>query len=149
VGRQIIFAFPTNDELYAVFVGWHAAELDTVRGSPEEALLAALDLAPELAERMRGGRREERLLGATQLPNFLRACPAAPAGRLSATPAATRTRTSRSASATPSATRSCSLTHSPRPFRMVEAKPRRSASTSAAGTTRRSRTTAETSSKPS
>ena len=71
-GRRIIFAFPTNDELYAVFVGWPAAELDTVRGSPEEALLAAVDLAPELAERIRGGRREERLLGATQLPNFLR-----------------------------------------------------------------------------
>ena len=71
-GRRIIFAFPTNDELYAVFVGWPAAELDTVRRSPEEALLAAVDLAPELAERMRGGRREERLLGATQLPNFLR-----------------------------------------------------------------------------
>ena len=71
-GRRIIFAFPTNDELYAVFVGWPAAELHSVRRDPEEALLAAVDLAPELAERVRGGRRAERLLGATQLPNFLR-----------------------------------------------------------------------------
>jgi flavin-dependent dehydrogenase len=71
-GRRIIFAFPTNDELYAVFVGWRAAELDAVRRNPEKALLAAVDLWPELAERVRGGRREERLLGATQLPNYLR-----------------------------------------------------------------------------
>ena len=71
-GRRIIFAFPTNDELHAVFVGWPAAELDTVRRNPEAALLAAVDLFPELAERVRGGLREERLRGATHLPNFLR-----------------------------------------------------------------------------
>jgi len=71
-GRRIIFAFPTNDQLYAVFVGWPAAELDTVRRDSAEALLAAVDLSPELAERVRGGRRKERVLGATQLPNFLR-----------------------------------------------------------------------------
>jgi flavin-dependent dehydrogenase len=70
--RRIIFAFPTNDGLYAVFVGWPTPELDAVRRDPERALLAVVDQVPELAERVRGGQREERLLGATQLPNFLR-----------------------------------------------------------------------------
>jgi flavin-dependent dehydrogenase len=71
-GRRIIFGFPTNDRLYAVFVGWPTAELSAIRRDPEGALLGVVDLAPELSERVRGGRREERLLGATQLPNFLR-----------------------------------------------------------------------------
>jgi len=71
-GRRVIFAFPTNHGLFAVFVGWPLGELAEVRRDPERALLAAVDLVPELAERVRGGDREERLLGATQLPNFLR-----------------------------------------------------------------------------
>ena len=71
-GRRIIFAFPTNDGLYAVFVGWPTAELSTIRRDPERELLAVLDLVPKLSERVRGGQREERMLGATQLPNFLR-----------------------------------------------------------------------------
>jgi flavin-dependent dehydrogenase len=70
--RRIIFAFPTSEAQYAIFVGWPTPELDTIRRDPERALLAAVDRVPELSERVRGGRREERLLGATQLPNFLR-----------------------------------------------------------------------------
>jgi flavin-dependent dehydrogenase len=34
--------------------------------------MAVLDLVPEIAERIRAGRREERFAGATQLPNFVR-----------------------------------------------------------------------------
>jgi flavin-dependent dehydrogenase len=71
-GKRISFAFPTNEGLFAVFVGWPTAELSTIRQDPERELLAVVDLVPELAERVRGGQREERLLGATQLPNFLR-----------------------------------------------------------------------------
>jgi flavin-dependent dehydrogenase len=71
-GRRIIFGFPTNDGLYAVFVGWPTAELGSIRRDPERALMGVVDLAPELSARVRGGRREERMLGATQLPNFLR-----------------------------------------------------------------------------
>jgi flavin-dependent dehydrogenase len=70
--QRVIFAFPTNDGLFAVFVGWPVGELATVRSDPERELLAALDHAPGLAERVRAGTREERVLGATQLPNFLR-----------------------------------------------------------------------------
>jgi flavin-dependent dehydrogenase len=52
--RRVIFAFPTNDRLFAVFVAWPSAEL------------------PALAERVRAGRREERFYGVSDVPNFLR-----------------------------------------------------------------------------
>jgi flavin-dependent dehydrogenase len=55
-----------------VFVGWPTAELSTIRREPERELLEVVDLVPDLAERVRSGQRVERLLGATQLPNFLR-----------------------------------------------------------------------------
>ena len=72
VDRRVLFAFPTNDGLFAVFVAWPIEELAAVRADTEGQLLAAVDLVPELAERVRGGHREERIYGATQLPNFLR-----------------------------------------------------------------------------
>src|SRR4029450_844464 len=70
--RRIIFAFPTSEAQYAIFVGWPTPELDTIRRDPGRARPAAGGRVPELSERVRGGRRAERLLGATQLPNFLR-----------------------------------------------------------------------------
>jgi flavin-dependent dehydrogenase len=70
--RSVIFAFPTNDDLLAVFVSWPIDELDAVRRDPERRLLAVLDAVPDLAERVRGGKREERIYGATSLPNYLR-----------------------------------------------------------------------------
>ena len=70
--RRVIFAFPTNDELFAIFVAWPIDELETVRADIERELLAVVDAVPEFAERVRAGRREERLYGATALPNFLR-----------------------------------------------------------------------------
>ena len=70
--RRVIFAFPTNDGLYAVFVAWPIEQLDAVRTDTERQLLAAFDGFPEFAERVRAGTREERILGATQLPNFVR-----------------------------------------------------------------------------
>jgi flavin-dependent dehydrogenase len=69
---RVIFAFPTNDDLVGLFVGFPTAELPAVRADVEPHVLAAVDAIPELAQRIRGGRREERFYGATQLPNFLR-----------------------------------------------------------------------------
>jgi flavin-dependent dehydrogenase len=43
-----------------------------VRADVEGQFMTLLDGVPELAERVRGGRREERFYGATDLPNFLR-----------------------------------------------------------------------------
>jgi flavin-dependent dehydrogenase len=70
--RRVIFAFPTNNELFALFVSWPINELDSVRSDPERHLLQAVDAVPELAERVRAGTREERIYGATSLPNYLR-----------------------------------------------------------------------------
>jgi hypothetical protein len=58
--RRFIFAFPTNDELFAVFVAWPIDELGAVRNSVEDELANALDGVPDLAERVRAGKRERR-----------------------------------------------------------------------------------------
>jgi flavin-dependent dehydrogenase len=67
-----VFAFPTNDDLLAVFVAWPLSELARVKADIEAAMLAVLDDVPNLGERVRAGERVERLRGATQLPNFIR-----------------------------------------------------------------------------
>jgi flavin-dependent dehydrogenase len=70
--ERSIFAFPTNDGLFAVFVAWRIGEQSAVQSDVERNFLAAVDLAPEFAARLRGGRRVERFRGAANLPNFLR-----------------------------------------------------------------------------
>jgi flavin-dependent dehydrogenase len=72
VDRRAIFAFPTNDDLTAVFVGFPIAEFAEVRSDPEQHVLAALERAPRLAQRVRTGRREERMYGTADMPNFVR-----------------------------------------------------------------------------
>jgi flavin-dependent dehydrogenase len=67
-----IFAFPTNDALFGVFVAWPIAEFAAVRSDIEGCMMAAIDRVPALAERLRAGRRVERLRGTADLPNFLR-----------------------------------------------------------------------------
>jgi len=69
---RAIFAFPTNDALFAVFVAWPISELSLVRADIERQFLAALDGVPALGERVRAGRRADRFYGATDLRNFLR-----------------------------------------------------------------------------
>ena len=69
---RVIFAFPTNDNLFAVFIAWPASELSTVRADIERQFLAAVDGIPTLAERVRAGRRADRFYGATDVRNFLR-----------------------------------------------------------------------------
>jgi len=70
--HRMIFAHPTNDDLFAVFVGWPIAELPAVRSGIEAEMMAVVDRVPDLSQRIRSGRREERIYGAAQLPNFLR-----------------------------------------------------------------------------
>jgi flavin-dependent dehydrogenase len=70
--HRMIFAHPTNDGLFAVFVGWPIAELPAIRSDIEAQMMAVIDRVPDLAQRIRCGRREERIYGAAQLPNFLR-----------------------------------------------------------------------------
>ena len=64
-------AFPTNDGLTLVVVGWPSAEADAFKTDPEANFLMTLELAPAFAERVRGATRVERLTAAA-VPNFFR-----------------------------------------------------------------------------
>jgi flavin-dependent dehydrogenase len=70
--RRVIFAFPTHAGMLAVFVGAPIGELAAARADIEAHVLATVDAVPDLSERVRAGERAERLLGAAQLPNFVR-----------------------------------------------------------------------------
>ena len=109
VDRRVLFAFPTNDGLFAVFVAWPIEELAARAGAtPSSQLLEPPSTAcpswPSGCARAPRGthlrrHRSSRISCARR---------AGRAGRWWGTPAATRTPTWRSASATPCATPSCS-----------------------------------------
>jgi flavin-dependent dehydrogenase len=70
---RFLFALPTNDGLTLVGAVWPVGEFESVRADLEGSLLGTLDEhAPDLAERVRAGRREERLAGSGDLPFFFR-----------------------------------------------------------------------------
>ena len=69
---KAIFVFPTNDGLTGIFAGWPIDRLPRVRAGIDAHFNAAFSEVPELAERVRCGRREERFFGATDVPNFFR-----------------------------------------------------------------------------
>lgn len=71
-GERAIFTHPTNDGLSAIFVGWPIANHSVVRADVEGEFMTAVDCVPELAGRLRAGRRAERFYGAANLPNVLR-----------------------------------------------------------------------------
>jgi 2-polyprenyl-6-methoxyphenol hydroxylase-like FAD-dependent oxidoreductase len=64
-------AMPTHDDLTLVVGGWPHAEFEANKHDIEGNYLKMFELAPEFAERVRGARREAKLVGAT-LPNFFR-----------------------------------------------------------------------------
>ena len=68
----MIIAIPTNDALTLVIVMWPRDEFQEVRSGIEESYLKALELVPSLAERVRGGKREERFYGTSETSNFFR-----------------------------------------------------------------------------
>jgi 2-polyprenyl-6-methoxyphenol hydroxylase-like FAD-dependent oxidoreductase len=70
--ERMILAGPTNDGRTMVIVYWPVAAFHEVRSDIERHFLAALDLTPSLAERVRGGTRAERFRGTADLPNFYR-----------------------------------------------------------------------------
>src|SRR5262249_2955547 len=70
--HRFIGVFPTNDALTCVAVQLPIAELETFRTNIEQNFLQVLALAPELAARVREAKREERFLGAADIPNFFR-----------------------------------------------------------------------------
>jgi 2-polyprenyl-6-methoxyphenol hydroxylase-like FAD-dependent oxidoreductase len=64
-------AAETHDNLTLVIVGWPFAEFDANKKDVEGNYLKVLDLAPEFADRVRRGKRETPIAGAS-LPNFFR-----------------------------------------------------------------------------
>ena len=71
-GDFALAAFPTNNGLFAVFVSWPSRLLPRAGQNVEAHFMHAIDQIPGLGDRLRGGRREERLYGALDQPNFLR-----------------------------------------------------------------------------
>ena len=70
-GDRAWAAWPTNDDLTLVIVGWPYAEFEANKTNIERHYLEAFDRAPAFAERIRGARREERFVGAA-VPNYFR-----------------------------------------------------------------------------
>jgi flavin-dependent dehydrogenase len=56
-------AWPTNDDLTLVIAGRAIDVFDAVRKDVEASYLATLEVAPALADRVRGAKREERFVG--------------------------------------------------------------------------------------
>jgi flavin-dependent dehydrogenase len=70
--RLLLVSFPTNDDLICVGAQWPVDQFSAIRSDIEASFLKSLDRAPELAERVHQGRREERFVGTGDLPNFFR-----------------------------------------------------------------------------
>jgi flavin-dependent dehydrogenase len=65
-------ALPTHDGLTCMPFGWPVEEFKANRGDIEGNFFAALDLAPEFAERVRGAKRETKFIGSAELPGYFR-----------------------------------------------------------------------------
>src|SRR5262249_32301015 len=63
LAKRFLYTYPTSDGLLSMFIGWALWEMPAVRADVEGQFLAAVDMVPDLAERVRNGRREERFYG--------------------------------------------------------------------------------------
>jgi flavin-dependent dehydrogenase len=63
---------PTNDGLHLVMVNWPARDFPTVRADIESHVWRALEMSPDFADRVRGGRREEKWYGTAGVPGYFR-----------------------------------------------------------------------------
>ena len=63
---------PTNDGLHLVMVNWPTGEFPAVRADIEGRVRQALATAPEFADRVRAGRREEKWYGTAGVPGYFR-----------------------------------------------------------------------------
>lgn len=65
-------AIPTNDGLIMLWVAWTHKEFQEYRADIQGNYLKTIELAPALAERVRGGKREEPFIGTSNTANFFR-----------------------------------------------------------------------------
>jgi flavin-dependent dehydrogenase len=63
-------AFPTNDDLTLIAVGWPYAEVSAYKADVEANYLKTFELAPEFAERIHAAKREERFAGGAVVNYF-------------------------------------------------------------------------------
>jgi 2-polyprenyl-6-methoxyphenol hydroxylase-like FAD-dependent oxidoreductase len=70
--KRAIVAVPTHDDLTLVLVGWPHAEFAANKPDIEGTYHRAVAQIPDLAERLRGGRREARFVGTGDMPNAFR-----------------------------------------------------------------------------
>lgn len=71
--RHAVGVVPTNDGKVMVGLQWPRDEFDTVRKDIEgEYMKSLFATAPDMADRIRAGKREERFVGTGRLPNFFR-----------------------------------------------------------------------------
>jgi 2-polyprenyl-6-methoxyphenol hydroxylase-like FAD-dependent oxidoreductase len=70
-GRAIV-ALRTNHDLACICTAWPVRDFARVRANLEREYMDSFELAPDLADRVRGGRREERFVGTGELPFFYR-----------------------------------------------------------------------------
>jgi 2-polyprenyl-6-methoxyphenol hydroxylase-like FAD-dependent oxidoreductase len=70
--RRAMGAWPTNDGLTMTYVGWPVEEFPAFRADVEGNVLRTLDLAGDLGQRVRAGRRAERFRASPDLPNRFR-----------------------------------------------------------------------------
>lgn len=72
-GEQAVFCWPTNDNLSLIGVMAPHARFHEFRADIEGNFMRDIEaVVPGLAERVRAGRREERVFGSADLPNFFR-----------------------------------------------------------------------------
>src|SRR3954451_7786929 len=65
-------AIPTHDDLTVVPFGWPVEEFKANRGDIEGNFFAAMDHAPDSAERVRAAKRESKFPGSAALPGYFR-----------------------------------------------------------------------------
>ena len=70
-GDRGFAAWPTNDGLTLVIMGWPVAQFEENRHDIEGTFMRSLDRAPEFADRIRSAKREDRFTGA-KVPNYFR-----------------------------------------------------------------------------
>jgi flavin-dependent dehydrogenase len=63
---------PTHDDLTVLPFGWPVEEFKANRGDIEGNFFAAMDFAPEFAERVRAAQRETKFIGSADLPGYFR-----------------------------------------------------------------------------
>jgi 2-polyprenyl-6-methoxyphenol hydroxylase-like FAD-dependent oxidoreductase len=71
-GRRGWAAAPTHDGLTVLPFGWPVEEFRANRSDIEANFFAAIELAPEFAERVRAARRESKFIGSAELPGYFR-----------------------------------------------------------------------------